>query len=152
MKYDPYTFNGITVTQTKTISLDAGSQLSKIRVDVVHTGPPVLPMVVGITLRPEESPLLLDEKTGILGYWEPKHGDDGTIGVGCVVETTPVPMMRNYQHGLAKLGVKSGSAITYYSGGAWDKAGQITSSDAWFSYLRQYEAQLKNKPVVTVGK
>lgn len=151
VKFDPYTFKGITVNETRTVSLDAGSQLSKVQVSIIHTAAQVLPMVVGITLRPEESPLLLAEKEGILGYWEPKHGDDGTIGVGCLFTTSPVTMMRKYQHGLSKLSVKSGNTITYYTGGVWDKAGQITSSDAWFAYLRQYADQLKHKPVVRIN-
>ncbi|UHG89656.1 DUF4861 family protein [Spirosoma oryzicola] len=152
VKYDPYTFNGIRVNESKTISLDAGSQLSKVQVHVVHTARQPLPMVAGITLRPEESPLLLDEKTGVLAYWEPTHGNDGTIGVGCVFPKASVPMMRKYQHGLAKLSTKSGETITYYTGGAWDKAERITSSDAWFTYLRQFASQQKNPPVVTVTK
>jgi len=152
VKFDPYTFKGITINEARTVSLDAGSQLSKIQVAVTHTSDRPLPMVVGITLRPEASPLLLNETKGILGYWEPKHGDDGTIGVGCIFMDAPVPMQRKYQHGLAKLTVKSGTTVTYYSGGAWDKAGLITSGDAWFSYLHQFVDQLKTPPVVMVGK
>ncbi|WP_338868739.1 DUF4861 family protein [Spirosoma sp. SC4-14] len=152
VKFDPYTFNGITVNETRTVSLDAGSQLSKVQVSIAHTSDKALPMVAGITLRPEASPLLLNETKGILGYWEPKHGDDGTIGVGCIFPATPVSMQRKYQHGLAKLSVKSGNTIIYYSGGAWDKAGRITSGDDWFAYLHQFADQLKTPPMVTVGK
>jgi hypothetical protein len=150
--YDPYTFNGITVKETKTISLDAGSQLSKIQVHVDHDAPRNLPMVVGITLRKEQSPLLLDDKDGVLGYWEPTHGKDGTIGVGCVFTTNPVPMLRKYEHGLAKVSVKSHTDFVYYNGGAWDKAGLITSSEAWFNYLHQFANQLKKPLIIQVGK
>jgi hypothetical protein len=149
VKYDPYTFKGITVNETKTISLDAGAQLSKIQVNVTHTSPQDLPMVVGITLRPTESPLLLDEKAGILGYWEPQHGNDGTIGVGSVFPTVPVTMLKKYQHGLAKLSAKLGETITYYNGGAWDKAGLFTTSDTWFAYLQQFAANLKQPLTIT---
>lgn len=150
--YDPYTFNGITVKETKTISLDAGSQLSKIQVHVDHDAPRNLPMVVGITLRKEQSPLLLDEKNGVLGYWEPTHGKDGTIGVGCVFPASPVPMLRKYEHGLGKLTVKSHADMVYYNGGAWDKAGLITSSEAWFAYLHQFANQLKKPLIIQAGK
>lgn len=150
--FDPYTFRGITVNEVRTVSLDAGSQLSKVQVRIEHTASGNLPMVVGITLRKEQSPLLLDEKAGVLGYWEPKHGDDGTIGVGCVFPAAPVAMLRRYEHGLARLKVKSGETVTYYVGGAWDKAGQITTSDAWFAYLHTYAQQLKNNVNITIGK
>jgi hypothetical protein len=61
-------------------------------------------------------------------------------------------MLRKYEHALARLSVKSGETITYYTGGAWDKAGLITSSDAWFLYLHLFANQLKTPPVVTTGK
>lgn len=152
VRYDPYTFEGITVNESKTISLDAGSQLSQVQVTITHTASRPLPLVAGITLRPEQSPLLLDERAGILGYWEPPHGEDGTLGVGCVFTTSPVPMLQKYAHGLAKLTINSGDTLTYYVGGAWDKAGLITSSSEWFDYLQQYARYLKQRPVVKPGK
>ncbi|MBD2752495.1 DUF4861 family protein [Spirosoma validum] len=151
VKFDPYTFKGITVNETRTVSLDAGSQLSKIQVSFTHTSSGELPVVVGITLRQQESPLLMDEKEAILGYWEPRHGEDGTIGIGCVFPRQYVTMLRKYEHGLAKVSAKSGETLTYYAGGAWDKAGLITSSDSWFAYLRQYASQLKHPPVVKIN-
>lgn len=152
VKYDPYTFNGITVNTTKTYSLDAGSQLSKIQVNVIHNSSKPLPMVAGITLRKEPGMLLLDETKGILGYWEPQHGADGTIGVGCIFSTEPVAMLRQYQHGLAKVSVKSGETLTYYSGGAWDKAGDIPTGESWFQYLQQVKAQLKTPLSIQAAK
>lgn len=149
--YDPYTFDGIKVHLKKTISLDAGSQLSRVAVAVTHTAKADLSMVAGITLRPSTSPLLIDEKKGVLGYWEPAHREDGILGVGCVFITVPVPMLRQYEHGLAKLRVKSGGTLVYYTGGAWNKAGRISTSDAWFAYLHQYAIQQKQLPVVSVS-
>jgi hypothetical protein len=150
--YAPYTFKGIALNTTKTISLDAGAQLSKIQVLLTHTSPKPLPMVAGITLRPEPGQLLLNEQAGILGYWEPQHGKDGTIGVGCVFSKGAIPMRRQYQHGLAQLMAKSGEPLIYYSGGAWDKAGQITTGEAWMAYLAQFANQQKTPLTVVLGK
>ncbi len=82
--YAPYIFNGVEVSTTKTFSLDAGSQLSRVEVQVTHSNPAPLPMVAGILLRAQPGQLLLDETHGILGYWEPTHGQDGTLGIGCI--------------------------------------------------------------------
>ena len=152
VKYDPYPFGGITVTMTKTISIDAGSQLSRTQVEVVHTATGPLPVVAGITLREEPGVLLLDEQKGILGYWEPRHGNDGTLGIGCVFPAAPVSMRRQYGHGLAELGVRSGGSVVYYAGAAWDKAGRITTGEAWFAYLQQFATGLKNPLTVRVVK
>ena len=148
VKYAPYTFNGISVTTTKTISLDAGSQLSRIEVNMKHSSPQPLPIVAGITLRPEPGKLLENEQDGILGYWEPPHKEDGTLGIGCVFLNEGVPMSRQYGHALARLNAVSDQPFVYFSGAAWDKAGLITSGEAWFDYLRRYASQLKS-PAIT---
>jgi hypothetical protein len=150
VSFDPYTFKGITVKEVRTVSLDAGAQLSKVQVHVEHTSSKSLPMVVGISLRSESSPLLQDEKNGIMGYWEPKHGNDGTIGVGCVFPKAPVSMLRKYDHALTRLTANSTDDLIYYTGGAWDKAGLITSSADWFAYLQQFAAQQKQPLRITV--
>lgn len=64
----------------------------------------------------------------------------------------PVRMLTRYDHLLARLDAPPSGELTYYSGGAWDKAGRITSSQDWFAYLRQYAQQRRNPPRITVGK
>lgn len=150
--YAPYIFNGVEVSTTKTFSLDAGSQLSRVEVQVTHSNPAPLPMVAGISLRSEPGQLLLNETRGILAYWEPTHGPDGTLGIGCIFPAGNVPMDRKYGHGLARINVRSGEPLVYYTGAAWDKAGLITSGEAWFEYLNGYVTRLKNPPVIRVGK
>jgi hypothetical protein len=152
VRFDPYTFNGITVQEVRTVSLDAGSQLNKIQVHIEQTSGKTLPMVVGISQRKEPSPVLLDEKAGVLGYWEPTHGNDGTLGIGCVFPVTPVRMLTKYDHLLARLDAPPAGDLIYYAGGAWDKAGRITSSQDWFAYLRQFAQQRKHTPRITIGK
>ncbi|GAB3573465.1 DUF4861 domain-containing protein [Spirosoma luteolum] len=152
VRFDPYTFHGVTVREVRTVTLDAGSQLNKVQVHIEQTSGKALPMVVGISQRKEPSPVLLDEQAGVLGYWEPAHGADGTLGIGCVFPDTPVRMLTRYDHLLARLDAPPSGELTYYSGGAWDKAGRITSSRDWFAYLRQYAQQRRNPPRITVGK
>ncbi|GAB3740814.1 DUF4861 family protein [Spirosoma lituiforme] len=152
VRFDPYTFNGITVQEVRTVSLDAGSQLNKVQVHIEQTSGKTLPMVVGVSQRKEPSPILLDEKAGVLGYWEPKHGSDGTLGIGCVFPVTPVRMLMKYDHLLVRLNAPPVGDLIYYMGGAWDKAGRITSSQDWFAYLHQFAQQRKHTPRITVGK
>ncbi|MBC8155084.1 MAG: DUF4861 family protein [Bacteroidetes bacterium] len=150
VSYPAARFGGTTVSTVKTISLDAGAQLSRVRVKMTHDHPQPLPVVVGITLRPEDSPLLLDAKSGVLGYYEPPHGKDGTLGIGSVFPNGVRIMRRHQQHGLAEISLKSGEVLTYYNGGAWDKAGVVTNAEAWFAHLRQQADQLKQPPTVTI--
>ena len=151
VSYPAYSFGGTTVNTTKIISLDAGSQLSRIEVQVSHSYPVPLPMVVGVSLHPQPGTVRTDEQAGILSYWEPVHGADGTLGIGCVIpaRTGPVVVRQAQQHLLGEVPVRSGEPLVYYAGAAWDKAGLFTSATDWFAYLSQYAAQRRQPPVVS---
>jgi hypothetical protein len=148
--YDTWDAGGIKVKATKTISIDAGSQLNRIENIYSFEDSKPLPVVVGIIKRPETGVISLNEQQGIMGYWEPTHGEDGTTGVGSIL-TTPVSniLVGNMQM-LAKTTVKNNEPIIYYSGAAWDKAGKITNAKQWFKYLDTFYQQLKNPLIVNV--
>ncbi|RYC69986.1 MULTISPECIES: DUF4861 family protein [Spirosoma] len=149
VRFSPYQFGPITVNAIKTFSLDAGSQLSRIEVQLAHTPSQPLPIVVGITLRPEPRQVRFDKSSGIMSYWEPAHGNDGTLGIGCVFPVPMATLRQQRNHALAGTALPSDKPFVYYSGAAWDKAGQITSADAWFAYLQSYANQLRQPLVIS---
>jgi hypothetical protein len=150
LTYDTWDAGGIKVSATKTISLDAGSQLNRIENVYSFEDSKPLPVVVGIIKRPENGIISLNEQQGIIGYWEPTHGEDGTTGVGSIL-TTPVSniLVGNAQI-LAKTAVKNNESIVYYTGAAWNKAGKITNAKQWFKYLDNFYQQIKEPLVITV--
>jgi hypothetical protein len=140
LSYEPWNVAGQQVAATKTITLDAGSQLNKISVQYQFNGNS-LPVVVGIIKRPQPGIEMLDEQQGLLSYWEPQHGKDGTIGVGCLLLAPVKEMQVNGGQLLAFSQVYQGKPFVYYTGAAWDKAGRITNAQQWFAYLQQYQHQ-----------
>src|SRR6476660_2546767 len=80
--YDPWKVGDMDISATKTISLDAGSQLNRIEVKYKIVGAGEGDVVAGIVKRPQESPVLLDQQNGIIGYWEPEVKDKGIMGIG----------------------------------------------------------------------
>jgi hypothetical protein len=146
--YDGWDVAGKQVTATKTVSLDAGSQLNKVSVEYKYADSDNLPMVVGIIKRPEPGAALLNEKTGVLGYWEPEHGKDGTTGVGVVIPS-PVSKMevRRNQYIAYATSVKN-TPFVYYTGACWDRAGAITNETQWFDYLVQFRKQIAAENIV----
>lgn len=150
LTYDTWDAGGIKVSATKNISLDAGSQLNCIENVYSFEDSKPLPVVVGIIKRPENGIISLNEQQGIIGYWEPTHGEDGTTGVGSIL-TTPVSniLVGNAQI-LAKTAVKNNEPIVYYTGAAWNKAGKITNAKQWFKYLDNFYQQIKEPLVITV--
>ncbi|WP_281298799.1 DUF4861 family protein [Flavobacterium limnophilum] len=148
--YDTWNAGGIKVKATKTISLDAGSQLSRIENVYSFEGDKPLPVVVGIIKRPETGIMSLNEQQGIMAYWEPTHGLDGTTAVGCILTTPVNNMLVGNTQMLAKTAVKNNEPIIYYSGAAWDKAGKITNAEQWFHYLDTFNQQIKEPLIITL--
>lgn len=150
LEYDAWNAAGIKVKCTRTISLDAGSQFNRIENNYTYDENLALPVAVGISKRPENGVLLLNEQKGVLAYWEPKHGDDGTTGVATVLTTVVKNMKVDNDQLLAVSEVKNNEPIVYYAGAAWDKAGKITNSTQWFSYVDNFAQELKNPLFVNV--
>ncbi|MBO9586237.1 MAG: DUF4861 family protein [Flavobacterium sp.] len=150
LEYDAWDAAGTKISCIKTISLDAGSQLNRIENVYTYTGSRAMPVAVGISKRPENGVLLLNEQKGILGYWEPKHGEDGTTGVGSILITPVKNMLVGKDQSLAIAETKNNEAIVYYTGAVWDKAGKIINATQWFDYLNHFSEELKNPLLVTV--
>ena len=142
--YDAWNVNGTSVSETKTISLDAGSQLNRMETQYTFKGKNEMPVVIGIVKRKENGAILLNEKKGVMGYWEPQHGKDGTLGIGSVMEEPVVNMHVTDQHLLTLVNAVPQKPFVYYTGAAWDKAGMITDSKEWFSYLENFKKKLEN--------
>jgi predicted esterase len=143
LEYDAWDVKGTSVTATKTITLDAGSQINKIEVVYDFQGKDTLPVVIGIIKRPEQGSIYFEEKEGVTTYWEPKHGEDGTTGVAVILTTPVTGTSITKDQILTHTTYKKGTPFVYYMGAAWDKAGEIKDAAKWFSYVRTYKNQQK---------
>ncbi|MFH6951083.1 DUF4861 family protein [Flavobacterium sp. FlaQc-51] len=150
LTFDTWNAGGIKVKAVKTISIDAGSQLNRIENVYSFDGNNPLEVVVGIIRREKPGVIALNEKQGILGYWEPTFDNDGTTAVGSILTTPVSTMWVNKEQILAKTTIKTNEPIVYYSGAAWDKAGKITNSKQWFDYLNNFQQQINNPLIVNI--
>lgn len=158
--YEPWDAgNGVWVAETKRFTVDAGHNLDEVTSTFSFTSSDEITVAVGIsqhTTLAQVAPLR-DESARAIGVWEQyKDPADGTLGVGVVFDpaakfagfaelpaTSNVPrLVRPELLILAK--VKSGEALRYYVGGAWDKSGDFTSQQAWEAYLRAVSERLKS--------
>ena len=137
----------IPVTVTKIISLDAGSQLSKIEATFDFNGAVPLPIVVGIVKRNAPgAAVVLNEKDGIMAYWEPETAKNGVAGVGSVFIGETSQMKVDKGHLLTQTHAKASQPYIYYAGAAWNRAGKITSAQEWINYLSNFKTAL-NTPL-----
>ena len=150
LRYDTWNAGGIKVTNTKIISLDAGSQLNRIENVYTFDDKKPLDVVVGIIRRDKAGVIYLNEQQGIMGYWEPASDKDGTTAVGSILSTPANKMWVDKEQLLTKTAVKNNEPIVYYSGAAWDKAGQITNSKQWQDYLDHFNQELQNPLIISI--
>lgn len=151
LTYEPWNVAGAAVSMTKTISIDAGSQMSKIAIQLSTTSRDSLPVVVGIIKREGEADYYFDRSNGIMAYWEPRDAKFGTTGVGCIFPNPAQEMQVTKEHFLTKFTVKTNSTINYFSGAAWDRANEITNAKAWYAYLNEYKLNLTTKVTAFVN-
>jgi hypothetical protein len=152
LTFDEWDVASQKVKVVKTISLDAGSQMSRVEAIYSFNQTPTLPVVAGIIKRKAPGSSWMDESGGIMGYWEPTDNKYGTTGVGCLFEQPVQQMMMNKEHLLAVVQATTGQPVIYFHGAAWDKGGAITSSQKWFDYLKFYKQKIENPLTIVVRK
>ncbi|MFS4455956.1 DUF4861 family protein [Maribacter sp. 2304DJ31-5] len=143
--YDAWDANGRTIKEYKTISLDRGSNLSKIEVTV--TGMDEL--AAGLTLHEKKGTINIGTSNTWASHWEPHEGSE--LGTGIVSEH-PFLDVDNYQTetlDLSNLYVHlrtNNGKVTYYTGFGWKESGHFKTREAWEHYLDLYSKKI-NSPI-----
>lgn len=149
LTYDEASANKQRIKVQKTVTIDAGSQLNKMENSYAFEGADVLPVAVGLATRSENEKQLLADESGIIGYWEPAHGEDGITGVGAILNSK-LKLVKKQHQVLAISNVRANEPIVYYTGAVWNKAGEITTSQQWFDYLKGFQQRLQQPLTVTI--
>ena len=171
--------NGRKVSETKRISIDAGSWLSKAQ--SMFASDDKSPLTVGVGLAERACGtngvelVSQDQTEGWLAYWQPEDKPKGTMGVaiilpkGGVKEFTndapdmpdsaihaevPQPTHEGFppiRNLLAISQAEVGQPFTYYFGACWDRSGDFTNHVEWENYVKRF-AERRDQPLqVTVG-
>jgi hypothetical protein len=147
LDYEPFDVNGAKVAETMRIALDAGSQLDHYQVTFKpeSVGEP-LTAVVGLKkVKGEQADF--DAARGTLAIWEPMEGNRGMQGVAAIVDPKQfVKQSGDKLNNLLLVRAEPDNAIDYRAGFAWDKAGKITTQDAWKNYVDEF-AQGVQSPI-----
>lgn len=135
---------GKKISESKLISLDYGSNLSRIEVSVHGTDT----LSVGLTLHKNTGETTESPKEGWFSYWEP-HGDS-ELGTGIVA---PVEEIVGFEKNItsqmdlsnlyAQLKVND-DKIVYYAGFGWKKSGQFKTKSVWNQYLGSFALKINN--------
>lgn len=155
LEYAPYEVNGVSVSETKRISLDAGSQFDRHEIrykTFTRPGQDVaLSPAVGLKKAKGEK-VSADPAKGWLAKWEPVEKGAGQQGLAMIVPASSLekPTEDALNHLLVTRLAKGNTAL-WWAGFCWDKAGHFTSEDAWETHVASFASSLDSPIQITVG-
>ncbi|GIZ09300.1 DUF4861 family protein [Flavobacterium sp. UMI-01] len=152
LKYADWDANGNKIIESKIVSLDLGSRMSKFETSIEGTKS----IAAGLTLHEKKGKVTGDKKKGWLSYYEPiGNSEIGTAIVAskkyfCDYETYDTSEV-DLSNAYANLKVKN-NKVVYYAGHAWKEQGDIKNAEQWQNYLSQFAENINNPLVVSLAK
>ena len=149
--YEPFDVNGVKVSEVVRVSLDAGSQLNRFRVSYQPQGSSEsLSAAVGLKKVKEEEKHF-NAARGWLTIWEPMEKNLGMQGLAIITDPRAVDkLVEDKSNHLVVLRPGISTPVTYWAGFTWDRAGKITSAEAWRTYVDQFVERLHSPLEITV--
>ena len=150
--YEPFDVNGTKVSELLRVSLDAGSQLDHFQTRYKSPGGnETWAVAIGIKKVKDELKEFNAEH-GWLSIWEPMEKNLGMQGVAAIVNPKEFDRQaEDKQNNLVVLKPGTETPVSYWAGFAWDRAGKITSSEAWKKYVEEFSEGLLSPLVVTIS-
>ena len=134
--YAPWNANGLSVTETKRITLDAGTHLNRIESAYTFEGSGTLDLAAAIAVH-EGAAAEFPQHGSIASVWDtPQDPSAGRIATGLVA--LPGEHARTQAadgHALLLFTRRSGQPFRYLAGSAWSKADMPGPAD-WNAYLK----------------
>ena len=152
LNYANWDANGKKIIESKIISLDYGSRMSKFETSLEGTKT----VAAGLTLHEKKGKVTGNKKNGWVSYYEPIGDSEiGTAIVAskkyfCDFETYDTPKA-DLSNAYANLKVKN-NTVVYYAGHGWKKEGQIKNATEWQNYLNEFSENINHPLEVSLGK
>jgi hypothetical protein len=175
LTYEPWEAgDGRTVSETKRISIDAGSWMSK--AESIFQSNRKGPLTIGVGLAerscgPNGVEIIAEDSIeGWMTYWQPEDRPKGQIGVAVILPSGSVEKFTNddpnlpdsvihavvpqptvegappIRDFLAITSVQVGKPFTYYFGACWNLSGDFTDPSQWNDYVRRF-AERRDTPL-----
>jgi len=134
--YAPWDANGVSVTESKKITLDAGTHMNKIESTYTFQGGSTVELAAGIAVH-EGASAEFPVEGGIASVWDtPQLASAGKISTGLVADPSQhAKTVAAAGHALMVFTRHSGEPFTYLAGSGWSKADMPSAGD-WNAYLK----------------
>jgi hypothetical protein len=147
LTYRPWQAGPYTVSEVKRISIDLGSQMSRIECTYTCSQTDTLPLAAGIVLRETSQQTWTAPQS--IAYWLPTDFIKGFIGCGVVFgDEWDVKPLEADGHLLLTLQHKIDKPVVYYAGSCWDKNEEFNTFEKWQQYLKIFKQRLDHPVAV----
>ena len=153
LDYPPLDVNGLVVTEKRRVTLDAGSQLDHYETGFFTEGMAKARVQFAIGLKKVNGEQKeFDAAKGALISWQAVEKNNGMQGVAVIVPDAKTidGQAEDKANNLVLLKSPQLQA-SYWAGFAWDKAGKITSADAWKKYIDEFAQRVRSPVEVSVS-
>jgi len=154
--YEPFEVNGISVSEVRRISLDAGRNLDHYQVFYTPFTRPEKPVTLtaGLGLKKVAGEQLTFNSTnGTLVAWQKMEKQPGSEGLAIVADPKlVVKQAEDKQNDLVIANVSADNVADYWAGFAWDQTGQVADAAAWQKYVDEFAAGLQSPIEVNVAQ
>ncbi len=154
LEYAPYTVNGVSVTETRRVSLDGGSQFNKMEARYKSFTVPgkevSLTAATGLKKVADET-VASSPAEGWLSKWEKVEKNSGNQGMAIIA--SPADFVEHTSDSLNQLVLlkpDKDNVATYWFGSAWDKAGRFTDAESWKKHVAEEAKSLVSPVQVSV--
>lgn len=138
-------------TVVKRITLDAGQQLNRIDEEYIsNTDRSSLTLAAGLVKRANTT-IAKNEKSRYLALWGSTNTDsvNGNLGTAVLFPSgSDAGFSEDPLQYFMSRTIRQGKRVTYYSGAAWSRMGDITTREAWEQYLKSAAERIANPLII----
>jgi len=156
LRYAPWSGGGITVSEVKRITVDAGQNLYKSESIFSAESNPI-PYAIGLVKRPGMRGSESKEKSWAwLSGWgpvAPKNGGHGELGTAVIIPRERLTDWKETNNHYLAIGTaRPGVGAVHYVGAGWTASGDFPTPQSWWAYLDRFAERLANPIMVNVGR
>lgn len=150
LNYADWDAKGNKITETKKISLDYGSYLSRYVITLSGTKT----VSVGLTLHDKKGQTGINQKEGWYNYWESL--DDSELGTAIVAPKNSLVQIEKYITTKPDLSNLYGTfkvkdnKVMYYAGFGWKKGSPFQTQKEWETYISLFSKKINNPLLVSL--
>jgi rhamnogalacturonyl hydrolase YesR len=172
LTYDAWEAGKRRISETKRISIDAGSNVTRVESVFATERQSRFEVGIGIAKRPGDGVIAKNQEQGWMSYWQPADRDRGNIGCAVVLpekieefatESSTLPKLTQADltmprdeglppvaNVLAIAPAEAGKPFLYYLGAGWSKSGDFPEETDWENYVRRFAARLRAPLKITL--